>query len=99
MFVDNLLKNYERLRAMGLARSKRDYARRWLGRGPTYIRDFENRGREGGLVNLVTADRLRARLVAVAAKSPTGVAEDIMLLVAEVDRDTHIACTMAGWRR
>lgn len=99
MFVAQLLKNYEHLRALGLTRSKRDYARRWLGRGPTYIRDFESRGREGNLVASITADRLRAHLVEVAARSPRGIAGEIMLLVAEVDRDTYIARTMARWRQ
>ena len=91
MFATHLLKNFEQLRALGLARSKRDYARRWLGRGPTYIRDYENRTRGWNLVAPATSTRLREHLVAVATRVPVGIAAEINEVVADLDRSADIA--------
>lgn len=99
MFAIHLIKNFEHLHALGLARSQRHYARVWLGRGPHYLRDVANRDRGWHRSSTPTVARLRARLLAVAAKVPGGVAAEIRAVIAELDRDTCVAITMISWGR
>lgn len=92
MFVISLISRLEDLRALGLVRSKRDYSRRWLGRGPTYLRDYEHRtGREMLHVAQKTVVTLRSRLCAVAACVPHQFALEILDIVDRIDRDCQTA--------
>jgi hypothetical protein len=77
---------------LGLTRSKRDFARRWLKRGKTYLRDFEIRqGRDGVRVSTLTVTTLRTQLRAVADRMPRGIRVEIEGIIASIDQSTAIA--------
>jgi hypothetical protein len=82
---------YESLRDLGLVRNKPDYCRRFLGRGPTYLKDYSRDGREMARVSPKTVTILRARLCAIAARVPSGIAAEIMSVVQDIDRACHVA--------
>ncbi len=93
-----LLKTYINMRDIGLTRCKRDFATRWLGRGKTYLRDFEFRdGRDGVKVPTVTVMKLRSRLQAVAERVPPGIRSEIEFVVASIDQG--LAVTDLLYRR
>lgn len=91
MYGTQLLRHYWILRDIGLARSKRDFATRWLRRGGTYLRDIEFRDRGWRPVSPVTTARLRAGLISVAKRSPIAVADEIAQVLAAIDRDEAVA--------
>ena len=99
MFGVHLLQNYTALRDLGLVRSKRDYARRWLGRGKTFIKDYEFRDRGWRRVSPAATALLRRNLIGVAARSPSAVAREIGALIDRMDRDERVAATMVAWGR
>src|SRR5215213_6636218 len=81
-----LLKTYINMRDIGLTRCKRDFSTRWLGRGKTYLRDFEFRdGRDGVKVPTITVIKLRSRLQAVADRVPAGIRSEIELVIKSID--------------
>lgn len=82
---------YTLLRGLGAVRSKRDFARRWLGCGKTYLKDFEKDGREVARVSGVAVASLRFRLGAVAERVPATVAAEIKAVLDELDRACEIA--------
>ncbi len=83
----SLLKTYRAMLAMGLTRSQPDFSIRWCGRGKTYLRDFALReGRDRAPVPPFTADLLRSRLQATAARMPCYLRREIEAVVAWVDR-------------
>lgn len=87
-----LSKIYEILREIGLVRSKRDFARRWLGHGKTYLRDYEFKlGRNVLCVPVGTVEKLRARIVALAARVPARIAHDLNEIIRDIDRDSRVA--------
>lgn len=92
MIASRLLTTYERLRQIGLVRSKRDFARRWLGRGKTYLRDYEYRsGREAMRVSARTVEKLHVRIAAIAARVPARIASDLHEVMREIERDGRVA--------
>lgn len=99
MFGVHLLQNYVVMRDLGLVRSKRDYATRWLGRGKTFLKDYEFRDRDWRRVSPTTTAQLRRNLTSVAARSPSAVAREIRMLLNRMDRDERVAATMASWER
>lgn len=99
MLGSSLMKTYKAMVDLGLVRSKRDFGRRWCGRGRTYLRDFEQRaGRDRTRVSSVTVATLRGRLCAVAARVPNTVAADVLRIVEMIDRDTAVADLMTKGR-
>ena len=99
MYGTHLLQNYVLLRDLGLVRCKRDFARRWLGRGKTFVRDYEFRDRGWQRVNPATTAQLKKNLCGVAVRSPSAVAREIEKVLAAIDRDERVAATMAAWTR
>lgn len=99
MYGAQLIRHYWSMKELGLVRSKRDFTQRWLGRGKTYLRDIEFRGREWRPVSTVTTARLRAGLINVAKRSPACVAAEIMQVLAAIDRDNAVARELDGSRR
>ncbi|MXQ10951.1 DUF6626 family protein [Microvirga makkahensis] len=95
MLARNLMNAYKMMRALGLVRSKRDYSRRWLGRGQTYLRDYELRGRDFVQVPAATVTRLRSRLRAVADRVPAGIRTEIEAVIATIDQGTAVADLLA----
>lgn len=95
MLARNLMNAYQMMLGLGLVRSKRDYSRRWLGRGPTYLRDYELRGRDFVPVPAVTVARLRTRLRAVADRVPPGIRMEIEAVIATIDQGTAVAVLLA----
>jgi hypothetical protein len=92
MIAFRLLATYERLRQIGLVRSKRDFAQRWLGRGKTYLRDYEYKiGHDAVRVPARTVGTLHARIAAVAARVPARIASDLHEVMREIDRDCRVA--------
>jgi hypothetical protein len=92
MIAFRLLATYERLRRIGLVRSKRDFAQRWLGRGKTYVRDYEFKiGRNAMTVPPRTVRKLHARIAAVAARVPARVASDLNDVLRDIERDCRVA--------
>lgn len=82
---------YDALRDLGLVRNKRDYCRQFLGRGPTYLKDYARDGRDVARVPSKTVTTLRARLCAIAGRVPPGIAAEIMSVVQDIDRACHVA--------
>lgn len=99
MFGAHLLQHYATLRELGLVRCKRDYAKRWLGRGKTFLKDYEFRDRGSRRVSPAATATLRRNLTGVAARSPSAVASEIRVLIERMDRDERVAATMATWGR
>lgn len=99
MYGVHLLQSYALLRDLGLVRCKRDFAQRWLGRGKTFVRDFEFRDRGWQRVSPTTTGRLKKNLAGVAVRSPSAVAREIEAVIATIDRDERVAATMASWTR
>ncbi|KOX59195.1 hypothetical protein ADL19_05670 [Streptomyces purpurogeneiscleroticus] len=97
MYGTHLIQNYEALRDLGLVRCKRDYAKRWLNRGRTFLRDYEFRDRGWRRVSPATTALLRKNLKGVAARSPSAVAREIKTLIDRMDRDERVAATMDSW--
>jgi hypothetical protein len=92
MIAFRLLATFERLRQIGLVKSKRDFAQRWLGRGKTYLRDYEYKiGRDAVRVPACTVEKLRARIAAVAACVPACIARDLHEVMREIQRDVQVA--------
>ena len=88
----SLLNVYTTLHNLGLVRSKREYARRWLGRGETYLRDYEHRAeRQHARVSPTTVATLRSRLCAVSAVLAPRLARDLNEVVRAIDRDCRVA--------
>jgi hypothetical protein len=99
MFGAHLIENYITMRDLGLVRCKRDYAKRWLGRGKTFVKDYEFRDRGWRRVSPAATALLRQNLIGVAARSPSTVAREIRALIDRMDRDERVAATMASWGR
>lgn len=92
MIAFRLLATYERLRQIGLVRSKRDFAQRWLGRGKTYLRDYEYKiGRDAVRVSACTVEKLHAKIAAIAARVPARIASDLQEVLREIERDIRVA--------
>src|SRR4051794_12762558 len=92
MIGQNLISMYHQLRELGLVGSKRSFSRDWLGRGKTYLRDYECRGdRITARVPQKTVSLLRARLCAVAERVPAGIAEELGYLVLSLDQSVDVA--------
>lgn len=96
MYGAQLLRHYWTLRSLGLVRSKRDFATRWLKRGGTYLRDIEFRDRGWRTVNPGTSALLRVNLIGVAKRSPPYVAAEIGQMLAAMDRDEIVARALNG---
>jgi hypothetical protein len=91
MLACSLTNAYQIMLKLGLVRSKRDYSRRWLGRGQTYLRDYELRGRDFVQVPTITVTRLRTRLRAVADRVPAGIRMEIEAVIDTIDQGTAVA--------
>jgi len=91
LFAIKLCYIYDRLRDFGLVKSKRSYAMDWLGKGKTYMRDYEHRGRLDARVPRGTIRTLRRRLLTLAAQCPPSIAREITAFVAEIDFHSEIA--------
>ncbi|SFT21959.1 hypothetical protein SAMN04487845_1267 [Methylobacterium sp. yr668] len=96
LYGAQLLRHYWTLRSLGLVRSKRDFATRWLKRGGTYLRDIEFRDRGWRTVNPGTSALLRVNLIGVAKRSPPYVAAEIGQMLAAMDRDEIVARALNG---
>lgn len=92
MIALRLVQIYEKLRHVGVVRSKRDFARRWLKRGKTYLRDYEHKaGRDAMWVPLSTVHNLRSRIAATATRVSASIASDLDEVIREIDRDRRLA--------
>lgn len=92
------LKNtFKSLFKLGLVRSKRHFSRTYLGRGWSYLRDIEQRERDGFRVPPATVSLLRARLQALASFLPSRAAAEIERVIAEIDQHTAVTDTL-GYR-
>jgi len=98
MLGANLITTYDKMRELGLVRSKRDYCR-WLGRGKTYLRDIEFKGRDGVRIPMVTVMQLRARLKSVANRVPSTIRMEIDSVIASIDQGVEVADLLYGYRR
>lgn len=91
MMGNTLIWVYGRLFEMGVARSRQDFSARYLGRGVTYFRDFQHRDRRWVRVPSNTVVVLRARLTALARVLPRDAAQEVLEVVARIDRCGRIA--------
>ncbi len=91
MLGRNLSDVYKVMRDAGFVGSKRQFSRRWLGRGKTYLRDYENPERLDLRVSDKTVAALRGRLLAVAALSSKPVADRIDRIVADIDSACRVS--------
>lgn len=98
MLGQNLKRHYESLRRLGLVRSQRSFSEVWLGRNTYYLRNIEPRNRGWRRLSPITTTRLRTNLIAVAARVPRQVADEIDRIVEAIDRDVTVTETMNRWR-
>lgn len=89
---------YLRLRRMGLVRSRRDFARRWLQRASTYMHDLRGKDREWALVSPSTMAHLYERLTAIADLLPPGIAAEVRAVVTDIDRDAAVVGLLRSGR-
>lgn len=96
----SLENTYRALRDIGLVKSQRDYCRRFLSRGPGYLKEFRREGRGMVKVSAVTVATLRSRLCAIAERVPVGVRADIEAVIHGIDQGTAVANLLSrrGWR-
>jgi predicted secreted Zn-dependent protease len=94
----NLIRTYDSLVSIGLVRSKRQFSRDYLSRGWSFLRDYEQRDRDGVVVSNPTVLALRTRLKAVAQLTPPGIADEINQVITAIDRDSQVTAIL-GLRR
>jgi hypothetical protein len=94
----SLEKTYRALRDIGLVKSQRVYCRRFLSRGPGYLKEFRREGRQMLRVSMVTVANLRSRLCAIAAHVPAGIAAEIRDVIESIDDACRIADVMRRGR-
>ena len=87
----SLLRIYRRLRQMGLVRSQRDFACRFLRRGKTYAKDYGRDGRDMARVPDKTIGTLRSQLCAIAERVPAGIGAEIANVIEEIDQGCVVA--------
>lgn len=87
------------LMELGIARSKHDFSRRLLGRGVTYLRDFEHRDRHGVRVPPRTLATLCERLNALAGLLPTGAAREVREVLTRIEQDCRITQELGYGRK
>jgi hypothetical protein len=92
----SLENTYRALHRIGLVKSQRDYCRRFLSRGPGYLKEFRREGRDMVKVSAVTVATLRSRLCFIATHVPAGVAAEVMAVVESID---HAAMVQDFMRR
>jgi hypothetical protein len=90
MDAKTLVEVYGWMRGTGLVASKREFSKRWCGKGQTYVTDYVEDDRLDAMVPGAVIERLRDRLHAVAALVPTGAAREIMAIVDRIDRATMV---------
>lgn len=98
MFANNLLNVFEKLRDLGFVKSKRAYACDWLGKGKTYLRDYECRGRLDAPVPRRTVQTLCNRLQTVSRQCPRTIAEEINSIVDSIRRDEGVCDLMMKYQ-
>lgn len=86
-----LIAVYERLRGLGAVRSKRDFAIRMLGRGPTYLRDLAARNALTAWISTDTTRTLRARLDGLRDALPAPLRGEVATLIDMIERDDYVA--------
>lgn len=92
----SLSNTYSILLDRGFVRSKRDYAKRWLGKGKTYVRDFEHRPeRSLSKVGPSAVQCLRSRLTALKEFFPPTLVKEADDLLQSIDRDCRVAIALS----
>lgn len=86
-----LIDLYYAMARVGLVKSKRDFSRRYLGRGLTYFRDFEQRNRLSSRVPSRSVDTLQKRLKALLPLLPHAIASEVGHIIAQIERGCRIA--------
>ena len=81
---------YQQLVELGVVRSKRHFAKAYLNRGKTYLRDFEQRCRYDVEVSVVTVLALRNQLEQLIHLLPPYVASEIKSIVIGIDVDDAV---------
>lgn len=99
MLGKTLIDLYYALSALGMVRSKRDFSRRFLNRGLTYFRDFEQRNRLGVRVPFRSVRALRTRLQAISRLLPKATASEVVKLIDQIDRACRIADQLGYGRK
>ena len=90
MTGNSLVYVFQALFCAGVVRSKRDFSRRFLGRGVTYLRDFEQRERMGVRVPPRTVVTLHRRLEAIVRLLPPEPAHELLQVLGRIERDCRI---------
>lgn len=91
-----LITIYAELRRIGVVRSQRDYAARYLGRGKTFLRDLEARSGLSSWISEETTRRLNDRLDRLKQFLPEPMQEEVGLMINLVVRDRYVAGFLAS---
>lgn len=98
MIAINLHTAYERLREIGLVRSKREFSRNFLGRSSGYAADVIYRDVLGVRGGLSVMRYLQGRLAAVAAEVPNGLRGEIVEIITGIEASMRVVQIMASGR-
>ena len=88
----------DRMRRLGMIATKREFSLAWCGKGRDYLRDLIGDGRLHATVPHHVVTRLRDRLIAVADRTPAGVAREVREVVEAIDRAAMVHWSLARGR-
>lgn len=91
LYGHQLLRIYEKLRELGLARSRAQFSTIYCDRDAGYARDLYRRDGPGSLVTSRTVRTIRIRLAEAAALLPAELAEDVRAIDDAIVRDQRVA--------
>lgn len=86
-----ILRVYERLKALGLTRSRAHFSAIYCDRDEGYMRDLVRRDGPTSLVSSRTVRTIRIRLAEAAALLPAELAEDVRAIDDAIVRDQRVA--------
>jgi hypothetical protein len=85
-----LFRLYVQMEKIGLCSNRREFSTAWCAKGKSYLRDFRDDGRLHARIPDSVVDVIVAKLRAVAAHTPPGIAKDILELVRGIERDKFV---------
>ncbi len=99
MLAYNMITVYADLFEMGLVRNKREFSRRYLKRGQTYLRDLERVDRDRSAVRIPasTVTALRGQLSAIERFGSRRVQAEIKSILVKIDEGVRVA-DLLGYR-
>lgn len=90
MYGHQLFSIFERISALDIVDSQKDFSTRWCGKSQDLIRDYHRRGGANARVKPSVVARVRERLAEVARLLPE-LADEVREIDASIERDIRVA--------